>query len=193
MLVAGLLAGTGFVIGYLVPAGGSLALRLPRPPRVDPGRLLIWSLLVFAVALAAFAAFFIHVHGGRAPVQFFFGKNKIRFQAIASTPEATSKYFIVSIVLMIPAALLFLSLRHSEGGGTRVGRIAKWAAIASILAFLLITFPAGQRRYVIGMVGALAAYYYLRRDRRPRILGVCVVALVALMGVSGVRDLPFAR
>jgi hypothetical protein len=193
MLVAGLLAGAGFVIGYLVPAGGSLASRLPRPPRVDPRRLLIWSLLVFAVALAAFAAFFVHVHGWRNPAQFFFGNNKIRFQAIAATPEATSKYFIVAIVLMIPAALLFLSLRHSEGGGTPVGRIARWAAIASILAFLLLTFPAGQRRYVIGMVGALAVFYYLRRDRRPPILGVCIMALVALMVVSAVRDLRFAR
>ena len=32
MIVAGLLAGTGFVIGYLAPPAGSLAARLPRPP-----------------------------------------------------------------------------------------------------------------------------------------------------------------
>ena len=185
MIVAGLLAGTGFVIGYLTPAGESLASRLPRPSTLDSRRLLIWSTLVFAVALAAFAAFFVEAHGWRDPAHFFFGQNRIRFKAIASTPEATSKYFLVSIVLMIPVALLFLSIRHIAGEGTRIRRLATWAALASILAFLLITFPAGQRRYVIGMLGALAVYYYLRRGRRPSALGVCVVALVAL--TRGVR------
>jgi hypothetical protein len=193
MLVAGLLAGTGFVIGYLTPAGESLASRLPRPSTLDSRRLLIWSTLVFAVALAAFAAFFVEAHGWRDPAHFFFGQNRIRFKAIASTPEATSKYFLVSIVLMIPVALLFLSIRHIAGEGTRIRRLATWAALASILAFLLITFPAGQRRYVIGMLGALAVYYYLRRGRRPSALGVCVVALVALTVVSAIRDTRLAR
>jgi hypothetical protein len=193
MLVAGLLAGTGFVIGYLTPAGGSLASRLPRPPRLEPRRLLIWSTLVFAVALGAFASFFVEVHGWHDPAQFFFGQNRIRFQAIAATPEATSKYFLVSIVLMIPAALLFLSIRQSEGAGARIGRIAIWAAVASILAFLLITFPAGQRRYVIGMLGALAVYYFLRRGRRPSVLSVLAIAVVGLVVVSAVRDLRLAR
>ena len=32
MIVAGLLAGTGFVIGYLAPPAGSLASRLPSAP-----------------------------------------------------------------------------------------------------------------------------------------------------------------
>ena len=193
MIVAGLLAGTGFVIGYLTPAGESLASRLPRPSTLDSRRLLIWSTLVFAVALAAFAAFFVEAHGWRDPAHFFFGQNRIRFKAIASTPEATSKYFLVSIVLMIPVALLFLSIRHIAGEGTRIRRLATWAALASILAFLLITFPAGQRRYVIGMLGALAVYYYLRRGRRPSALGVCVVALVALTAVSAIRDTRLAR
>ena len=67
-----------------------------------------------------------------------------RIQAIASTPEATSKYFIVSIVLLIPAALLFLSIAQGANGDDRTRRLAKWAAIASILAFLLITFPANR-------------------------------------------------
>jgi len=193
MLVAGLLAGTGFVIGYLTPAGNSLAVRLPRPAKLEPRRLLIWSTVVFAAALAAFAAFFVQAHGWRDPAHFFFGQNRIRFQAIAATPEATSKYFLVSIVLFIPAALMFLSIRHIAGAGTRIGRISTWAALASILVFLLITFPAGQRRYVIGMLGALAVYYYLRRGRRPPALGVFVVALVALMVVSAVRDLRLSR
>jgi hypothetical protein len=190
MLVAGLLAGGGFAIGYLIPAGGSVASRLPRPPRVDPRRLLIWAGLVLAVALIAFVGFFIQVHGWRSPGEFFLGQNRIRFKAIASTPEATSKYFIVSIVLLIPAALLFLSISQgSANGDDRIRRLAKWAGLASILAFLLITFPAGQRRYVIGMLGALAAYYYLRRNRRPSVLVLCVIALVGLTVVSAVRDL----
>ena len=136
MLVAGLLAGTGFVIGYLIPAGGSLASRLPRPPRLDPRRLLIWAVLVLGVALVAFVAFFIQAHGWRDPAQFFFGKNRIRFQAIASTPEATSKYFIVSIVLMIPAALFFLSIRQARAGDAASGASPGGPRSPRSLAFL---------------------------------------------------------
>lgn len=192
MVVAGLLAGTGFVIGYLIPAAGSLASRLPRPPSLEPRRLLIWSALVVAVALVGFAVLFVQAHGWRDPAGFFFGKNEIRFQEVAATPTATSKYFVTSIVLIIPAALFFLSIRQSVGSGARIGRIAGWAALASILAFLLITFPAGQRRYAIAMLATLGVYYYLRRDRRPSVLSLCVVALVALTVVSAVREVRFA-
>jgi hypothetical protein len=193
MLVAGLLAGTGFVIGYLTPAGRSLASRLPHPPKLEPRRLLIWSMLVLAVALGAFAIFFVDAHGWRDPADFFFGRNKVRLQAVAATSNATSKYFIVSIVLIIPATLWLLSVRQSAGAGSRMGRIAGWAALASILAFLVINFPSGERRYVVGLLGALAVYYYLRRSRRPSVLSICVVGVVALTVVSAVREVRFAN
>jgi hypothetical protein len=193
MLVAGLLAGTGFVIGYLIPAAGSLASRVPRPPSLEPRRLLIVSALALGVALVGFGVLFVHARGWRDPAEFFFGKNEIRFQEVAATPTATSKYFITSIVLMIPAALFFLSIRRSVGSEARLGRLAGWAALVSILGFLLITFPAGQRRYAIGMLAALGIYYYLRRKRRPSVLSLCVVAVVALTVVSAVREVRFAR
>lgn len=192
MLVVGLLAGTGFVIGYLMPAAGSLASRLPRPPSLDSRRLLIWSLVVLAVALVGFTILFVRARGWTDPANFFFGKNEIRFQEVAAKPTATSKYFIATIVLMIPATLFLLSIRHSVGGAARIGRIAGWAALVAILAFLLITFPAGQRRYAVGMLAALAVYYYLRRGSRPSVLRLCVVALVALTVVSAVREIRFA-
>ena len=70
---------------------------------------------------------------------------------------------------MVPVALFFLSIRHGVGGGARMGRIAGWAALASILAFLVYNFSAGQRRYVVVMVGALAAL--LLPEARPAPLG----------------------
>ena len=85
MLVAGLLAGTGFVIGYL-PGAGSLASRLPRPRTLDSRRLLIWSTIVFAVALVAFAVFFVHAHGWRDPAYFFFG-GRIRLSSYRRPPR----------------------------------------------------------------------------------------------------------
>jgi hypothetical protein len=192
MVVAGLLAGTGFVIGYLAPPASSLASRLPRPPRLEPGRLLIWSTVVLAVAFVAFVIFFVDSRGWRDPGEFFF-RSEGRLQQLLASPTAISKYFLASILLMVPVALFFLSIRHSVGEGARLGRIAGWAALASILAFLVYNFSAGQRRYVIVMVGALAVYFYLRRDRRPSALSLVAVALVALTVVSAVRDLRFAH
>jgi hypothetical protein len=192
MLVAGLLAGTGFVIGYLSPPAGLLASRLPRPPRLEPRRLLIWSTLVLAVAFVAFAIFFVDSRGWRDPGEFFL-RSKGRLQQLVASPTATSKYFLASILLMVPVALFFLSIRHNLGARARMGRIAGWAALASILAFLVYNFSAGQRRYVIVMVGALVVYYYLRRGRRPSALSLFAAALVALTVVSAVRDLRFAH
>jgi hypothetical protein len=188
VLVAGLLAGTGFVLGYLAPAGGALASRLPRPPSPEPGRLLVWSAVLLAVALLAFAIFFLQAHGWRDPAGFFFRGEEWAKQ-LAAVPTATSKYFIASIVLVIPATLFLLYIRQSMGTGTRMRRIAGWAAIASITGFLLYNLVGGQRHYIVEMLGALAVYHYLRRGRCPSALTLCAAALVALVIVSGVREL----
>jgi hypothetical protein len=192
MLVAGLLAGTGFVIGYLTPPASFLSSRLPDPPRLEPRRLMIWSTAVLAVAFVAFLMFFVDARGWRDPADFFF-RGEGRLQHLVASPTATSKYFLASILLMVPVALFFRSIRNRLGGEARMGRVAAWAALASILAFLVYNSAAGQRRYVIVMVGALAVYYYLRRGRRPSALTVCVAALVALTAVSVVRDLRLAH
>jgi hypothetical protein len=192
MLVAGLLAGTGFVIGYLAPPASVLASRLPSPPKLDPRRLLIWSTVVLAIALVAFLIFFVSARGWRQPADFFF-RGESRLQHLLASPTATSKYFLASILLMVPVALFYWWVRDRVGGGVRMGRIAGWAAVASVVTFLVYNFSAGQRRYVVVMVGALALYYYLRRGRRPAVLTVCVTALVALTIVSVVRDLRLAH
>jgi hypothetical protein len=188
MVVAGLLAGTGFVIGYLSPPASLLSSRLPSPPRLELRRLLIWSTVVLAVALIAFLIFFVSARGWRDPADFFF-RGEDRLRHLVASPTATSKYFLASILLMVPVALLFLAIRHGVGGNARIGRIAGWAAGATILAFLVYNLSAGQRRYAIVMVGAVAVYHYLRRGRRPSALTLCVTALVALTVVSVVRDL----
>jgi hypothetical protein len=191
MIVAGLLAGTGFAIGYLTPPATSLAGRIPRPRSLDPRRLMIWSTIVLVVALVAFAIFFVDSRGWQDPSQFFL-RSKGRLSQLLASPTATSKYFLASILLMVPVALFYLSIRHRVDVAERMRQIAGWAALASILAFLVYNFSAGQRRYVIVMVGALAVYYYLRRGRRPSALTLVVGALVALTVVSAVRDLRFA-
>jgi hypothetical protein len=192
MIVAGLLAGAGFAIGYLAPPAGSLAARLPRPPALEPRRLMTWSTVVLAVAFVAFLIFFVDSRGWRDPGEFFL-RSKGRLEQLVASPAATSKYFLASILLMVPVALFFLSIRFGEGGSARMRRIAGWAALVSILAFLVYNFSAGQRRYVIVMVGALALFYYLRRGRRPSALSLVIAAVVALTVVSAVRDLRFAH
>jgi hypothetical protein len=159
---------------------------------VDTRRLLTWALIVTGVAFLAFLVFFVDAQGWRNPAGFFFGRNKVRLLAVAATSNAVSKYFIVSIVLLIPATLWLLAVRQHAGTGTRLARIAGWAALASIAAFLVINFPSGSRRYVVGLLGALAIYYYLRRNRRPSVLSIVAVALVALTVASAVREVRFS-
>jgi hypothetical protein len=188
MLVAGLLAGAGFAIGYLLPVGRSLASRIPRPSELEPRRLFVWAAIVLGIALLAFCLFFIHAHGWRHPASFFF-RGRARLFQLSASPEATSKYFLASILLVVPAVLFFLAVRHSAGKDTRLGRVATLAALASVAAFCAYNLGAGQRRYLIGMLLALALYWYLRRDRRPSLLSVAVVLVVALTVLSAIRDL----
>lgn len=192
MIVAGLLGGAGFVVGYLSPAAGKVVRRLPRPQPLDSRRLMKYSFVVLGLALIAFVIFFVNSHGYSDPAGFFFRGQK-RLAQLTASPQATSKYFLASILLMVPVALFFWSIRQNEGAATRIGKIAGWAAIASILAFLAYNLGAGQRRYVIVMVGALGVFYYLRRGRRPSVLTLVVTALIALTVVSAVRDLRFAH
>jgi hypothetical protein len=188
MLVAGVLVGAGFAIGYLLPAAGSLAARIPRPSRPDSRRLLIWAAIVFGIALIAFALFFINAHGWRHPASFFF-RGRARLFQLSASPEATSKYFLASILLVVPAALFFLAVRRSVGKDTRMGRISGSAAVASVAAFCVYNLAAGQRRYLIEMLGALALFYYLTRGRRPSTLSIVAVAVIALTVASAIRDL----
>ena len=191
MLVAGLLAGAGFAIGYLLPVAGSLASRIPRPRELEPRRLFIWAVIVLGIALIAFALFFIHAHGWRHPASFFF-RGRARLFQLSASPEATSKYFLASILLVVPAVLFFIAVRQAwaptaEGEGSRL------AALASVAAFCAYNLGAGQRRYLIEMLVALALYYYLRRDRRPSLWSVAVVLVVALTVFSAIRDLRLAH
>jgi hypothetical protein len=188
MLVAGLLAGAGFAIGYLLPAARSLATRVPRPQELEPRRLFIWAAIVLGIALIAFCLFFIHAHGWRHPASFFF-RGRARLFQLSASPEATSKYFLASILLVVPAVLFFLAVRQGAGRESRLGRIAGWIALASVVAFCAYNLGAGQRRYLIGILVALALYFYLRRDRRPSLLSVAVVLVVALTVLSAIRDL----
>ncbi|MGH2964540.1 MAG: O-antigen polymerase [Solirubrobacterales bacterium] len=192
MLVAGLLAGAGFAIGYLLPVAGSLASRIPRPRELEPRRLFIWAAIVVGVALVAFALFFIHAHGWRHPASFFF-RGRARLFQLSASPEATSKYFLASILLVVPAALFFLAVRRGVGKETRIGRTAGGAALACVVAFCAYNLGAGQRRYLIEMLLALALYYYLQRDRRPSLWRVAVVLVVALTVLSAIRDLRLAH
>lgn len=194
MLVAGLLAGGGFVLGYHLPAGRSLAARLPRPPEIDPRRVLTWAGAVLAAVVVAFGLFFTHAHGWHHPGSFFF-RSRVWLDELAATPAAASKYFIVSVVLAIPAAILLLVVRAGADPDGRVRRIAHRAALASIAIFLLYNLAGGQRHYVGEMLGAIVLFYYLRRGRRPSARSVLVMAVVgltlavALLDLRGVPDL----
>ncbi len=97
---------------------------------------MIWSFVVLALALIAFALFFIHAHGWHDPAGFFFRGQK-RLVQLTASPTATSKYFLASILLMVPVgAVLLVDSRERRAGLRGSGRIAGWAALVSIVAFL---------------------------------------------------------
>ena len=191
MLVAGLLAGTGFVIGYLTPAGRSLAERLPRPPRVEARRLLIWSLIVVGVALGVPPV--LRGRAGMAQPGRASSSAETRFACWPSPRVQRHQQVLHRLDLADdPRDPMAAVVRQHAGTGTRLGRIAGWAALASIVAFLVINFPRANGATWSGSSGRCAVYYYLRRNRRPSVLSIVAVALMALTVASAVREVRFS-
>ena len=172
MLVAGLLAGTGFVIGYLTPPAGSLAARIPRPaePGASPaadlvddragGRLRrLPDLLRRRARMARPGGLLLPGRGSPpAPRRRAHGHQQV-------LPRLDPADGPRGPVLPVHSTQRRRGRRASGASpdGPRSSR--SWRSSSTTSP------PASVATWSV-MVGALAVYYYLRRGRRPSVLSL---------------------
>ena len=186
--MAGLLAGAGFAIGYLLPGGriARVAHSAPAGARASPALHLggdrarhrpdrLRALLHPRARMAPPGVVLLPREGAPVPAS----PQAPRPPASTSSPRSSWS-----------CRRCCSSSRFGRRWARQPqGKARGLAALASVAAFCAYNLGAGQRRYLIEMLVALALYYYLRRDRRPSLWSVAVVLVVALTVFSAIRDL----
>ena len=161
--------------GYAVSSGNRLARRTPAVPQMwDAARSVrfgIWVLVVSALLTAAFAASV----GPSAVFHFFLGRSQTTY----TTFIAVSGYVGLGPYLSIPAAVIFLY------AFIRLRSFPVFLLFAMSLAVaVFVSFPAGNRTYILALILPLLVIPYLRKARRPSGAGTLLAVLVAVLGMN---------
>ena len=165
-------------LGYALSNGGRLV-RQARllPDSWDPQRAVrfgVWLL----VACAFLTALFALSVGPSVLLHFYLGRNTKDFQTILHVVG----YVGLGPYLSIPATIIFAF------GFLRLRSLQTAALLALSLSIaLFITFPRGDRTYILALVLPLLVLPYVRAQRRPGLmatLGAIVLAALAITSSS---------
>ncbi len=179
-LAVALIGALAFIVGYVLPHGDRLGRRLPAlAADLRPQPAIRYALCLVAAA-TLLLTLFIYQSGGLSALQELL---RGRTATNAEFFGASNQYISQGVFLLIPAALLFMTVRASD----QQGRLTL-LAIACVIAVMVVSFPLGARRWLIAMVGGAFALFFLQRDSRPAVLPLLLVALVVLGGVTFYRQ-----
>lgn len=159
----------GFYIGYSLPFGTNLALKLKIPARsINPVKLAFFSVFVLVV-VSIMAIQHSNYYGG---VGSYIISGYARLRSIAGIPT-----FLSASVSMMAAALIliYFSARLLKN------RIALLLALILVSSYAAVLIAAGNRRVLFILAFTLVAFEYYRRPRRPSPL----IAILILLLVSG--------
>jgi hypothetical protein len=163
-------------IGYSLTVGRKIARRTPRVPDAwDPQRSVrfgIYVLIACGLLTAAFAA----TVGPSALFHFYLGRSSGGYQTFAATGTG---YVSLGPYLTIPAAIIFayafLRLRTFK-------TFLLFALSAGVAIF--ITFPRGDRTYIIAMILPLLVLPSLHKRTRPSGPPVVIALFVAILAMN---------
>jgi hypothetical protein len=179
MLVLALLGASAFVVGYELPLGRRLAVRLRGPDEYDVRRLVVAALGSAGVAIVVFLIFL-----GSSPASTLTLILRGRSSELNQMVVDTSFYVWFSFLLLIPATLVLVAV-----GLHRRSRRVLLAALPLAALFLFRTVPLGDRKVLLTFVGGLIVLCYVRRSARPALGAVVAIFAAALLASSFLSDL----
>jgi hypothetical protein len=169
-LWATFVAALSFVSGHAIGPRRRFVARLPSAGRVPEGILLTvaWvATLLACVPLVAVAS----TSGLQA---LFYNRSQV----------ANDAFFVPFLIsfgqLAIPAFLLFWSIRADN-----LKLPARLASTLPAAVILINSIPGGNRRNLLPAIVAVAAFWYLRRQRRPSGQLVLLAVVVVFLGIVG--------
>jgi hypothetical protein len=178
-LVLGLLGATGFTVGYLTPTGKRPSVdRLILRPEMQARA--IWT----AVAMGGFGVLLFAIYLQRSNItihQLLGGRSTELIQANYDPSQVA--YFTYGPFLAVPAALILVAV----GLASR-----SWPTVAAGCLFAAFVigrgFAQGDRLLLLPLLGSLLVFLYLRRGRRPHVIGILAICLVFFVAVAVIRE-----
>jgi hypothetical protein len=180
MLVLALVGAVAFVTAYETSAGRRLVGGWRGLGELATPRVVAVALVTGGVGVASFVAFLASSSGLSSLSLIFRG----RTAELSKDVAGTTFYLWYSFFLLVPAALVLVAV-----GLERRRKLLLVAGFAFGALFLLRTVPLGARIAILPLLGGAFVFSYLRRSRRPSVVVLAVLALVALVGSAFLSDL----
>jgi hypothetical protein len=173
-VLLGLVGAVAFVVGYELPLGRVVALRLPRTTEVEPStRVLVVAVVVGVLAMLTFVLYLLWAGGAEAIETFLAGRSVEFDELLRDSPL----YLWTFSLAVVPAALVGLAVAL-----LRRGLLTALAAAGLLGLALVRVVPTGTRLYILMLVGGAVVFLYLRHGRRPGVVAVAVGLVLALVG-----------
>ena len=181
MLVLALLGAVAFVAAYETSAGRRLVSGWRGLGELATPRVIAVALVTGGVGVASFIAFLVSSSDGMSSFSLIF---RGRSAELSKDVAGTTFYFWYAFFLLVPATLVLVAV-----GLERRRKLLVLAGLAFGALFLLRTVPLGARIAILPLLGGAFVFFYLRRSRRPSVVVLAALALVALLGSAFLSDL----
>jgi len=170
-----------FQMGYFSPIPAKLARCFHHPLlRFIPGKA---AFAAWAYTLLGAGLFWIFlVQTGRSGILFFLLSGRAPGQDILF--RSTTGYFYQGLLAWAPAALIFFALATTLG---RRRYLVPFALTA--LGLLVYVGTRGDRSNMLPMLLSISVFWYLQRNRRPRMLTLVFGGLVAVSLLGFFREI----
>jgi hypothetical protein len=180
MLVLALVGGVAFVVGYGIPVGGQLA-RAHRRQAADPNYRVVVTAAFVVGCLGLFAfALYVGTSEGLGFIETFFRYGNTK------GPGASSSWNYAEFMFqaLIPATLVLATI-----GFGRRNKLFIAAALCFAAMLLLVAVPTGSRITLLPLIGGAFVLYYLRRQKRPSLRLIIVLAMIGFFASVFLSDL----
>jgi hypothetical protein len=177
-----LVGGVAFVCAYEFRAGRALARGLPKPRNITGRAAIVGSMILIVLSLIALAVMLWPAGGHRRFTILFDGQTYEVGQLI----WAKGSYLFMTALLVIPAAIVMLGMAIRD---RRRGVIA--GAVLTFALALALMVPLGARTFLLPLVGGGLTLAYVSRDKRPRlvtVIGLLILAVVGSYALTVLRD-----
>ena len=172
-LTLGLVGAVSFIVAYGSPLGYLFARKCREAPVDATWDMLIPGAVITGAVGLVLGVIWLHT-AGKSPLSLFVGRAARTSRELLQIQNGSS-YLLHGPYLLIPAAIVLLTAGWSRRDFVVTSLGAGFATVAILRALAL-----GDRFMLLPMVGGLFIFWYLRRGRRPSLLGFVATIVVFL-------------
>ncbi len=167
--------------GYFAPYGARLARKIvPLANTWDRDRSVKFALRTIGLALFLTAGYVAAIGGLHVFINSFKGRSG---QAGFVLLQQGNAYFAQGPFLTIPISFILLAA-WQQRRSVFVGVLL----FSMVALALLETVPSGDRTFILQLVMPLIVMWYLRRNRRPKVINIAIVVFITVIAANVLVD-----